>query len=216
VRRGTLGTFPVRFPCPTLPGDTGWHVDTSFPPETGDSSDFLSWRVNVASKGRALLMLFLFSGIGESDALTRIRAGSHLDVARLLALAGAAGLSLIELAANGFEETAARPEVLATGEAGTVYLCHPFLVHAAQPRRGVLPAIGTFIAGPCRLGRGADPQDGSGGSLSVGAMVQGCPGRLFPVVYGRRLPKSGITDLCPWTPGTSGSSVAVVNGDTGR
>jgi hypothetical protein len=64
-------------------------------------SDFLSWRVNVAAKGRALLMLFLFSGIGESDAPTRIRAGSQLDVARLLALAGAAGLSLIELAANG-------------------------------------------------------------------------------------------------------------------
>ena len=34
---------------------------------------------------------------------------------------------------------------LATGEAGTVYLCHPFLVHAAQPHRGILPR---FIAQP--------------------------------------------------------------------
>ena len=32
--------------------------------------------------------------------------------------------------------TAHLPEALATGPAGTVYLCHPFLVHAAQPHRG--------------------------------------------------------------------------------
>jgi len=31
------------------------------------------------------------------------------------------------------------PETLATGEAGTVYLCHPFLVHAAQQHRGSTP-----------------------------------------------------------------------------
>ena len=28
-----------------------------------------------------------------------------------------------------------RPEILATGDAGTVYLCHPLLVHAAQMHR---------------------------------------------------------------------------------
>lgn len=28
--RGALGTFPVRFPSPDHPGDTGWHVDASF------------------------------------------------------------------------------------------------------------------------------------------------------------------------------------------
>ena len=39
----------------------------------------------------------------------------------------------------------ARPEVLATGEAGTVYLCHPFLVHAAQRHRGTVPR---FMAQP--------------------------------------------------------------------
>ena len=31
--------------------------------------DFLSWRANIDSKGRALLMLFLFSDIGEDDGL---------------------------------------------------------------------------------------------------------------------------------------------------
>jgi len=89
--------------------------------------------------------LFLFSDVGEEDAPTRIRAGSHLDIARMLAPAGENGLTLRELAANGFAETAELPEVLATGDAGTVYLCHPFLVHAAQPHRGTRPR---FLAQP--------------------------------------------------------------------
>ena len=140
-----LGTFPVRFPSAEDPGDTGWHIDASFGLPTTDPNDFLDWRVNVTSKGRALLMLSVFSDVGENDAPTRIRAGSHLDIARVLAPAGEDGLSLRELAANGFAETSVRGEVLATGEAGTVYLCHPFLVHAAQPHRGTRPR---FMAQP--------------------------------------------------------------------
>lgn len=49
--RMDLGTFPIRFPSPDDPGDTGWHVDASFPPETGDTTDFLNWHVNGRSKG---------------------------------------------------------------------------------------------------------------------------------------------------------------------
>jgi len=128
-----MGTFPIRFPSPESPGDDGWHIDASF---GGDPSDFLSWRANVHSKGRALLMLFLFSDVGEDDAPTRIRVGSHADIARQLAPAGDDGLSLRELAADGFASSAHRDVALATGDAGTVYLCHPFLVHAAQPHRG--------------------------------------------------------------------------------
>ena len=143
--RMNLGTFPIRFPSPDDPGDAGWHIDTSFPPETTDTNDYFDWRVNVTSKGRALLMLFLFSDVQDDDAPTRIRAASHLDVARMLAAAGESGRSLRELAANGFAETVARRQVLATGEAGTVYLCHPFLVHAAQPHRGTRPR---FLAQP--------------------------------------------------------------------
>jgi hypothetical protein len=143
--RADLGTFPIRFPSPQDPGDAGWHIDSSFALETTDPNDFLDWRVNVTSKGRALLMLFLFSDIGENDAPTRIRAASHFEVARMLAPTGERGRSLRELAANGFAETAACREVLATGEAGAVYLCHPFLVHAAQPHRGARPR---FLAQP--------------------------------------------------------------------
>lgn len=139
-----LGTFPVRFPSPDDPGDAGWHVDVSFGWQD-NPTDFLAWRVNVMSRDRALLMLFLFSDVGELDAPTRIRVGSHRDIARQLEPAGAAGLSLRELAADSFARTAHCPEVLATGDAGTVYLCHPFLVHAAQPHRGTQPR---FMAQP--------------------------------------------------------------------
>ena len=144
--RSDLGTFPIRFPAAEDPGDAGWHVDSSFPPDNDDTHDYLNWRVDVFSRGRALLMLFLFSDVGERDAPTRIRVGSHLDVARMLSAAGDYGLSLKELvAAEGFAETAARREVLAIGDAGTVYLCHPFLVHAAQQHRGSHPR---FLAQP--------------------------------------------------------------------
>jgi hypothetical protein len=87
-------------------------------------------------------MLFLFSDVGELDAPTRIRVGSHLEVARMLAPAGDAGLRPEEL---DYNRTAGCEEVLATGAAGTVYLCHPFLVHAAQVHRGSNPR---FMAQP--------------------------------------------------------------------
>jgi hypothetical protein len=38
-------------------------------------------------------MLFLFSDVGQDDAPTRIRIGSHLDMARFLEPAGQAGMS---------------------------------------------------------------------------------------------------------------------------
>lgn len=149
LRCGSVGTFPIRFPSAEDPGDCGWHVDASFGDE--GEPDFLKWRVNVASKGRALLMLFLFSDVGEHDAPTRIRVGSHVDVARRLAPHGEEGLTIGELASNGFAESADRAEALATGPAGTVYLCHPFLVHAAQPHRGRTPR---FLGQPPLLPNG--------------------------------------------------------------
>ncbi|WP_437599688.1 phytanoyl-CoA dioxygenase [Sorangium sp. So ce590] len=152
--RGSLGTFPIRFPSPDDPGDCGWHIDVSF--GTEGEPDFLKWRANVASKGRALLMLFLFSDVGDKDAPTRLRVGSHFDIVRRLEPHGAEGLTLGELASTDFAESSHRPEAVATGPAGTVYLCHPFLVHAAQPLlRGDRPR---FLAQPPLLPREAlDP-----------------------------------------------------------
>lgn len=154
-----MGTFPVRFPSTQDPGDAGWHVDVSF---GTDAPDFMDWRVNVSSRGRALLMLFLFSDVGEADAPTRIRAASHLKVARTLEPAGEAGLTLRELLPC-IEQTEGAPEVLACGAAGTVYLCHPFLVHSAQAHRGTTPR---FLAQPALLPRVPFELDRAGASHS--------------------------------------------------
>jgi hypothetical protein len=128
-RLGSLGfggMFVVRFPHPDEPGDEhesmralsddGWHIDTSFPPDDGDPNDFSAWRANVRSRGRALLMLFLFSDVGPRDAPTRIRVGSHIDMARHLAPVGEAGMSHKDMMLD--QMGADRPEALATGEAG--------------------------------------------------------------------------------------------------
>jgi len=139
---GSMGTFPIRFPSTKDPGDTGWHVDASYP--GNDPGNYFEWRVNIKSKGRALLMLFLFSDVGEHDAPTRIRTGSHHDVAKVLLPHGDAGMSFMELA-TALGEFPERKEALATGSAGTVYLCHPFVVHSAQPHHGQTPK---FMAQP--------------------------------------------------------------------
>jgi hypothetical protein len=81
----------------------------------------------------------------------------------MLAPAGEAGVSLRDLAAAGFASAEARREVLATGEAGTVYLCHPFLLHAAQPHRGTRPR---FLAQPPLLPAGPFRIDGEPGDPS--------------------------------------------------
>jgi hypothetical protein len=104
--RPSLGGFPIRFPHPEDPGDTGWHVEGSYLPDGEEA-----YWVNLRSRDRALLMLFLFSDIGQAG---------KLDVPD-------------------------RPLALATGAAGDVYLCHPFLVHAAQPHHGSAPR---FMAQP--------------------------------------------------------------------
>ncbi|MBA4853816.1 phytanoyl-CoA dioxygenase [Emticicia sp. BO119] len=138
----SMGTFPVRFPSSEKPDDTGWHVDAGFP--GNDPANFFEWRINVKSKGRALLMLFLFSDVSEKDAPTRIRVSSHLEVAKALEPFGEQGLSFMELAEK-LARIPQKEEVLAIGRAGTVYLCHPFVAHAAQAHQGINPR---FLAQP--------------------------------------------------------------------
>lgn len=94
-------------------------------------------------------MLFLFFDVEEQDAPTRLLAGSHFDIARILAPYGDAGLTLREIGKK-IPTINGRREGGATAEAGTVFLCHPFLVHAAQPHRGTRPR---FMAQPPLLPR---------------------------------------------------------------
>ncbi len=138
-RRAVGGSVPVRFPSKTDPGDAGWHIDGSFP--IGDS-----WGVNYRSKGRGLLCLFLFSDVGIDDAPTEIKIGSHLYVPRTLEPMGEAGGLYDVEQTDAFPAIAELPSAYATGRAGDVYVCHPFLVHRATwPHRGTSPR---FIAQP--------------------------------------------------------------------
>ena len=134
-----IDQFVIRFPSDIDPGDDDWHVVPA--------SDAPDRRIDVRSTDRALLLLILFSDVGPDDAPTRLRIGSHLEVARLLAAAGAGGLTAAALA-DRVDETVDGPEATATGKAGTIYLCHPFLVHAAQGHHGYTPR---FMALPSLL-----------------------------------------------------------------
>lgn len=132
------GLFVIRFPSVDDPGDAGWHIDGSF--DVGGE-----WWVNLRSRGRVLLMLFLFTDVGPNDAPTRILVGSHLEVPPVLAPIGDAGIHF-ERVMPLLPHVQERQIAFATGEAGDVYLCHPFLVHAATwPHRSSTPR---FMAQP--------------------------------------------------------------------
>src|SRR5437773_3139901 len=76
-RQGVGGTIPVRFPSTKDPGDAGWHIDGSYDVEG-------KYWVNVHSRYRGLLALFLFTDVGDDDAPTELIVGSHLDIPRVL------------------------------------------------------------------------------------------------------------------------------------
>ncbi|MET7640154.1 phytanoyl-CoA dioxygenase family protein [Streptomyces sp. NPDC005438] len=134
---GGLGTFPIRFPHPEAPEDDGWHIDAGFASEDPSGPP----RVNLWSRGRALLLLVLLTEVGERDAPTRVRVSSHLRVPPRLRPAGAEGLSFLEVMEGLGPEVEELPEVTATGAPGDVFLCHPFLVHRAQRHRGTAPRV---------------------------------------------------------------------------
>jgi hypothetical protein len=153
-RKGVGGTLPIRFPSTDDPGDAGWHIDGSF--DVGGE-----WWVNVHSRERGLLALFLFSDVGDCDAPTEVIVGSHLDVPQVLAPLGERGGRFASVAGAFPVSTFERPRTFATGQAGDVFLCHPFLVHRATwPHRGSKPRIvaqpAVAIREPFTLRQGGD------------------------------------------------------------
>jgi hypothetical protein len=124
----------VRFPSEDRAG-AGYHVESSYPGPSGQGG----W-VNVRSRARGLLALFLFTDVGPDDAPTRLICGSHLTAARFLAPYGEAGTDAdTDL---WYPSTLCRPVAHATGTAGDVFLCHPFIVHTATwPHRGAGPRM---------------------------------------------------------------------------
>lgn len=137
-RRGVGGHVIARFPSERDPGDIGWHLDGGYE----DPADGRTQWVTVQARGGGLLALFLFSDVDEDSAPTRLRAGSHLDSARVLAAAGEQGLEWGEAARQAGRASAHRRTVLATGHAGDVFLCHQLMVHSASwPHRGRAPRL---------------------------------------------------------------------------
>jgi len=125
--RGSLGNIPVRFPIAPVIDDRGWHIDANTMGPDG------SW--GVSGRPQTMLLLTLLSEVGSNDAPTRIRVGSHLDVAPVLD-------ELVDPMAAGpvvAQASAGRPIVHATGAPGDMYLVHPFTVHAADEHRGATP-----------------------------------------------------------------------------
>ncbi|MGO4444844.1 phytanoyl-CoA dioxygenase family protein [Mycobacterium sp. 2YAF39] len=128
VPRGSLGNIPVRFPVSPPNDDRGWHIDANTPLPDG------SWA--VTGRPHTVLLLTLLSDVGPDDAPTRIRPGSHHDVARVL---GPDPVEPTELGRLVDNASAHRPVVHATGEPGDMYVVHPFTVHAADEHRGTTP-----------------------------------------------------------------------------
>lgn len=133
-----MGTFPLRFPSAEAPREAGWHVEASFHGTDGP-------RLSLRSRGRALLMLFLYSDVGPDDAPTAIRVGSHLAVPKVLARYGSDGAPWMSVCEQVVPATENCDVVSATGRIGDVYLCHPFVVHTGCAHRGTVPR---FMAQP--------------------------------------------------------------------
>jgi len=155
------GAVVVRFPSEDR-ANAGYHIEGSYRGPGG-------YWANVRSRARGLLALFLFTDVGPDDAPTRLVCGSHLYVPRFLAPHGEAGtLADAEL---WWPSVLCRPTAHATGQAGDVYLCHPFIVHTATwPLRGTTPRM---IAQPAIHVRDGFTLDGSDPSPVAQAIVTG-------------------------------------------
>lgn len=151
----------VRFPSEDR-ANSGYHVEGSYSGPGG------CW-VNIRSRDRGLLALLLFTDVGPDDAPTRLMCGSHLAVPEFLAPYGEAGTN----ADADFWRPSALclPTAHATGQAGDVFLCHPFLVHTATwPHRGTGPRM---IAQPAVHAGDGFTLDGSDPSPVARVIVAG-------------------------------------------
>jgi hypothetical protein len=169
-RAGVGGSVPVRFPSEELPDNCGYHIEGSF---AGPGPGLEFW-VNVRSRARGLLALFLFSDVGPDDAPTRLVCGSHLYIPAILQRYGETGLPSDDVAGRWRPSVLCRGTAHATGKAGDVYLCHPFIVHTATwPHRGTTPRM---IAQPAVHVTDGFAVNGSDPSSVARAIVTGLTG----------------------------------------
>lgn len=174
-RAGVGGAVPVCFPSEQCPeSGLGYHFEGSYDGPGG-------YWVNVRSRARGLLALFLFSDVGPDDAPTRLIVGSHLEVPPMLAPFGDAGVLGSEVYGKWPHTLLCRQIAHATGNAGDVYLCHPFIVHTATwPHRGTVPRM---MAQPGIHVREGFAIDGSDPSPVAQAIVAGLGGASRSLKY---------------------------------
>jgi hypothetical protein len=156
----------VRFPAEDERANAGYRIEGSYAAPPGRPG---RWWVNVRSRARRLLALFLFTDVGRDDAPTRLLCGSYLAVPQFLAPYGEAGTDAD--AEFWRPSTLCRMASHATGTAGDVFLCHPFIVHTATwPHRGAGPRM---IAQPAVNAPAGFALDGSDPSPVARAIVTG-------------------------------------------
>ncbi|WP_327588134.1 phytanoyl-CoA dioxygenase family protein [Nonomuraea sp. NBC_00507] len=148
VPRGSIGNMPIRFPRVAPADDRGWHIDASVARPDG------SWA--VSGRPETMLLLTLLSDVGDDDAPTRIRVGSHRDAERAL---GERVLDPFEAGPLLDAASKDRPVAYATGQPGDIYLVHPLTVHAADEHRGTRPRF--MAQGPVFLTAPVEPGEGT-------------------------------------------------------
>jgi hypothetical protein len=167
--RRSWGFWPVNFrygagqPRRAIPA-SGWHADGNW------------FRHTIDSPRQGLLLIGLFSDIGEGCGGTIVASGSHHRTARVLA-AHPEGMTHLELSDAVLAEPIGNFTEL-VGEAGDVVLAHPFLFHtrgfkhAGPPR--IISNTEAGLTAPLRL----DRSDGSPYSVleqSIRTALHGAP-----------------------------------------
>jgi hypothetical protein len=128
--------FPWRLPGPVV---SQWHIDGDW------------FHHHLHSNEQVLTPIFLWHDVGDHDGPTLLAPGSHRAVARILAAHEPDGIPadrILEVISTAIP-TVDRP-VAATGSAGDVWICHPWLAHAINP---VAPAAPRLISNVCVHGR---------------------------------------------------------------
>jgi hypothetical protein len=146
----------VRKAVDVLVGPARWHFAAmwGFPTRFSGSIDPL-WHIDgdwfhhhPVSGEQVLTPIFFWDTIGPDDGPTLLGSGSHGTVARLLASREPEGIPGSEIAA-AVHEHVSRDRLqaeLATGEAGDVILCHPFLAHTINPNGSSRPRYISNVA----------------------------------------------------------------------
>jgi hypothetical protein len=99
----------------------GWHIDGDW------------FRHHLLSGEQVLSPIFLWDDVSPDDGPTMLALGSHHAVARLLSDAEPEGVPGEDIGRFFHKRLQVGDTVAATGTAGDVIICHPFLAHSVNP-----------------------------------------------------------------------------------